>query len=279
MIAGPDGPDPRALTAWAGAVIVIALATDNPATRALLAVAALVMLGRGRRAAGAGRPPVALLGLAVATSVLLNTLLSHTGNNTLVRLPLWLPGVGGRITLEAALFGLDIALGLAACLVAAMTVAVLVEPERLAAALPGPLRRTGAALGAALALVPRLARSIGAIREAQQMRGWRARGLRSWAAVVVPAVLTAVEGSLQLAEAMEARGFGTGPRTAYRVATRSRGDRARLACAATALGLFLAASLTGGDPVWYPYPSPTGPVLAPAVLGACALLILGAWLP
>ncbi len=275
---GADGPDARALALWAAVVVLLALATDDPVVRALLAAGALLMIRRGRRPAGVPRPRLRLVGAAAAASVALNALLSHTGADSLATLPGWLPGVGGALTLEGLLFGVDIALGLAACLLAAMTLGVLVEPEALAAALPGPLRRTGSGLGAALTLVPRIGRSVTAIREAQQMRGWRARGLRSWAAVVVPAVLTAVEGSLQLAETMEARGFGPGPRTVWRDRSWSPADQGRAALALTAAGLVLGASLTGGLPTWYPYPAPTVPALTPLALAACACLGVGAWL-
>src|SRR5258708_12463695 len=83
-------------------------------------------------------------------------------------------------------------------------------------ALPSALSRTGAAIAASLNLVPSVASSFVQVSEAQRLRGWRPRGPRSWAEVVVPVVLTSVEGSIQLAESMEARGFGSGPRTSLR---------------------------------------------------------------
>ncbi|HVA21973.1 MAG TPA: energy-coupling factor transporter transmembrane component T [Candidatus Micrarchaeia archaeon] len=270
------GPDPRALGAWVAAVVLVVLGSDDPVVRVLALAAALLLLARGRGRHAGLRRPLVLVGAAAAGTIVLNTLLSHTGADVVVSLPGWLPGVGGPLTAEALLFGIDIALGLSACLVAALTLARLVEPEALAGALPGPLRHTGAALGAALTLAPRLAQGVTAIREAQAMRGWRPRGLRSWAAVVVPAVLTAIEGSLQLAEAMEARGYGAGRRSAYRERHWGVGDTVLGCCAVLALGLFAAAALTGGNPGWYPYPTPTAPAASPLLLAACAVLVLPA---
>ena len=77
------------------------------------------------------------------------------------------------------------------------------------------LARTGAAIGTALNLIPGIARSATEIRDAQRMRGWRSRRVREWPDLAVPVVLTALEGSITLAEAMEARGYGSGVRTHY----------------------------------------------------------------
>ena len=48
------------------------------------------------------------------------------------------------------------------------------------------------------------------------MRGWRPTGVRAWSDVLMPVALTSIEGSMDLAEAMEARAFGSGPRTGTR---------------------------------------------------------------
>src|SRR5437660_4482691 len=89
-------------------------------------------------------------------------------------------------------------------------------------ALPNAPSRTGTAIAASLNLVPSIVASFAEVSEAQRSRGWRPRGPRSWAEVVVPVVLTSVESSIQLAESMEARGFASTPRTSYE---RSRLDR------------------------------------------------------
>ncbi len=273
---GRAAPDARALALWVAAVVTIALASDDPAARAVCLASALLLLLRRRRGDARLRPLFTLVAVAAVASVVLNTLLSHTGATVLIGIPGWLPGVGGPLTLEAVLFGVDIALGLAACCMAAATLAQLTEPEALAGALPGPLRQTGAALGAALTLAPRLAAGVRTVREAQAMRGWRPRGVRSWAAVVVPAVLTAVEGSLQLAEAMEARGYGPGRRTRYRPSRTGPADALLGGTGVLAIGLFVAAVIGGGAPTWYPYPVPTVPHASPLAYAACALLLLPA---
>lgn len=106
-----------------------------------------------------------------------------------------------------------------------------------------------------MTLVPRLGHSFVSVREAQQMRGWRPRGMRSWTAVVVPSVLTTIEGSVLLAEAMEARAFGSGRRSAL---STSRWRFSDLVVAAGSLSAMVGSVLAlvfGQVPSWQPYPA------------------------
>jgi energy-coupling factor transport system permease protein len=123
-------------------------------------------------------------------------------------------------------------------------------------------------------LVSGFGRTFTEVSDAQRMRGWRPRGLRSWNEVLVPVVLTAIEDSVRLAEAMEARGFGAGRRTSYAAASWSRRDLLVVGAAVGAAGLFIGLRLAGVPVDWYPYPTlylpPINPVL---VLGCLALAV------
>jgi energy-coupling factor transport system permease protein len=220
-----------------------------------------------------------MVGAGSLLTVVLNFLLSHTGDTVLVNVPTWLPVLGGPLTLEAAAYGVDLALGLAACIVAGVSLSLVVEPYQLVDSLPGPLSRTAAALGAAMTLVPRLGHSFVAVREAQQMRGWRAKGLRSWTAIVIPSVLTTIEGSVLLAEAMDARAFGSGPRTALGGSTWKVSDLVVVTASLIAVIAFVVALCLGQIPGWQPYPSLTIPALSwwPAL--CCLLLFTPVLLP
>lgn len=81
-----------------------------------------------------------------------------------------------------------------------------------------PRRFHEPALAAALALsiAPRTIASVSRIREAQRMRGIDIRRLRSLPALAVPVLETGMEDAVTLAESMDARGHGRGPRTRYR---------------------------------------------------------------
>jgi energy-coupling factor transport system permease protein len=63
-------------------------------------------------------------------------------------------------------------------------------------------------LSIALTFIPQTTRSLARIREAQAVRGHRVRGLRDWLPIFVPLLVSGLERSMGLAEAMVARGYG-----------------------------------------------------------------------
>jgi hypothetical protein len=108
------------------------------------------------------------------------------------------------------------------------------------------------------------------------MRGWKPGGLRSWNEVLVPVVLTAIEDSVLLAEAMEARAFGAGRRTSY--ATTRFGGREALVIAAAlaAAAVFIGLRVAGVAMDWYPYPTLSLPPIHPLAVAGCLGLALPA---
>lgn len=263
----------RALLAWVGAVLLVALAGQDPVVRALALLAALLVVVRCRRPGVRVRRALLAVGSASLLAVLLSLLLNHTGATVLFELPPWIPALGGQVTLEGAAYGLDVALGMAACFVAGISLSLVAEPYQLVDSMPPVLSRSAAAVGAAMTLVPRLGHSFLAVREAQQLRGWRPRGVRSWGAVVVPAVVTAIEGSVLLAEAMEARAYGSARRSCSAELSWSRGDLIVLGASLAAVAALLAGLCLGQLAAWQPYPDLTAPSLGPLPLLACLLLL------
>lgn len=263
----------RALAAWSGACLVVALASVNPVYRALAALCALNVLLAGLPEGRSARPVLTGTAIAAGVALLLNPLLNHTGAHAFAALPDWLPGIGGPLTLESLAYGLAAGSGLAAAILAVAPLSLCLEPEDLVDALPRQLERTGAALAAGLNLVPAIGRSLVAVSEAQRMRGWKPRGPRSWPEVVVPVMLTAIEDSLQLAESMEARAFGSGPRTRFRAPRLGPAGALMVAAAAVVATAFVAARLGGRLPDWQPFPVAGWPSVEP-VLVAAALLLL-----
>jgi energy-coupling factor transport system permease protein len=272
----PDtrGLAPRAWLVWSLAAVTVALSTDNPVYRGLVALAALnvllTWLPPGRRI----RPLGLALLFAAAIAALINVLAGHTGADVIARLPNDWPLVGGALTLESVVFGGVLGLGLAAALLAVAPLSLVLEPHDVVDAMPGPLERTGIAVATSLNLVSGFGRTFTEVGDAQRMRGWKPRGLRSWNEVLVPVVLTAIEDSVMLAEAMEARGFGAGRRTSYSGATWTRRDVAIAASAAGAAVLFLGLRLAGVVVDWYPYPTLYLPPINPALVAGCLALAL-----
>ena len=269
--------NPRALAAWSLAGLVVALGTTNPYYRGLVALAGVAVLLRQVRPGTRLRPLFVLLAGAAAGAALINPLLSHLGDDVLFSLPAAIPVAGGPVTVEAAVFGLVAGLGIAASMLAVAPLSLAIESHELINALPRFLERTGTAVSASLHLVPGIARSYTAIREGQLLRGWKPGGPAAWGEVLVPTLLTAIEDSVQLAEAMEARAYGSGPRTSFMVSRWRPADSALVLVAGTVGGGFLLARVLGAGGDWHAYPSLTLPEAQPALLALCLLLFLPAW--
>jgi energy-coupling factor transport system permease protein len=80
--------------------------------------------------------------------------------------------------------------------------------------------QTGVVASIAITFVPQMTSSLKDIREAQAIRGHRFKGLRDLLPLFAPLLTSGLERSMQLAESMEARGFGE--------ATREDGETRRL---------------------------------------------------
>ena len=122
------------------------------------------------------------------------------------------------------------ALRLAAVGLAFAAYALLLDLDRLLQA-AGFARRSVLAVGLATRLVPTLERDAAGFVEALRGRGVEVNGIRGRARLLSPLVAGSLERSLNLAEAMEARGFGRPGRTRAPSAPWSRLDRLVLAAA------------------------------------------------
>lgn len=261
----------RAVAAWSAACLVIALITTNPAYKAMVLAAAIASLAAG---AGLGRMRGLLFAVVLigTFATALNFVSAHLGTTVLFTAPAQIPALGGPYTLEALATGASGGLTVAAAILAAAPFSLMLQSHEVMDALPGSLSRTGAAIAASLNLVPAVSASFLQVSEAQRLRGWRPRGPRSWAEVVVPVVLTSVEGSIQLAESMEARGFGSGRRTSLKPAPLRAPDWLLIAASAAAVVTFVAAHVAGLEADWFPYPTLSAPAVDVRPVLSCLLL-------
>ena len=266
----------RATAAWSAATLGCVLLTNNPVYRGILLLCAVnfvvVVAPRRFRPIGTG------LILAALFAVALNSLLAHAGAHAYAELPAWLPLVGGPLTIESAVYGFDIAIGLVGAVLAAAALSLAADPTELIDALPSWLERTGAALAASLNFVPAIGRTFTAVSDAQRMRGWRPGRLFGWGEVLVPVMLTAIEDSVQLAEAMEARGYGATRRTHYPSGAWGWRDAVVVAGSALALVGMTFTRTTGLVGDWYPYPRLSLPPVEALAVLACLPLVLPALL-
>lgn len=116
------------------------------------------------------------------------------------------------VTMEELELGLLYALRLVAAALAFGAYALLVDHDRLLASL-GFARRSAFTAVLATRLVPTLERDAVGLAEAVRGRGIELSGLASRARLVSPLVAGSLERALNLAESMEARGFGRPGRT------------------------------------------------------------------
>ncbi|MEU9401825.1 energy-coupling factor transporter transmembrane protein EcfT [Streptomyces sp. NPDC048242] len=254
---------PGAWWLWALGLGTAATRTTNPLLLALLVAASGYVVATHRSAAPWARSYAAFAKLAVAVlcvrlafTVLLGSPIPGTHVLfTLPELPLphWAQGIrlGGPVTAEALLFSGYNGLKLAALLICVGAANALSSPARLLKSLPGALYEAGVAVVVALTFAPHLIADVRRLRAARRLRGRPDRGVRGLLQVGLPVLEGALERSVALAAAMDARGFG---RTAE-VPARVRRTTAALTlggllgvCAGT-YGLLTAEGGTYGLPV------------------------------
>ena len=196
----------RAWLVWLAAALLVAMTATNP----LYLFIVLLCVALVRASHGTGNSlPAWRFGLAVVGfSTFYNALLTHLGDTALITLPRAIPLVGGPVTLEAAAFGASRGLALWTILAVSSTFNDILSPYELVRLTPRFLRQAGLVISISLAFVPQTIRSLREIREAQAIRGHQLRGIRDLTALLVPLLADSLEKAVQLAEAMEARGYG-----------------------------------------------------------------------
>jgi energy-coupling factor transporter transmembrane protein EcfT len=220
---------PTAALALLAACVAAALLADHWIS--VLALT-LVLLGVCLRAPRARRWPYLLGTLTSALGVfLLSPLAAAIGSH-----PLWtgptLPVIGPLdVTSEELREAAVQALRLAAVGFAFAAYALLLDHDRLVRA-AGFARRTTLGVALATRLVPTLERDAAGLVEALRGRGIAVAGARGHARLLSPLLAGSLERGLNLAEAMEARGYGRPGRTRVPEPAWAPRDRIALACAA-----------------------------------------------
>ncbi|WP_433221404.1 CbiQ family ECF transporter T component [Dactylosporangium sp. CS-047395] len=222
----PRAVHPGAWWLWALGLATAASRTTNPIILALIATAAGVVVARRRTDA-----PWALafrlyliLGALIVTSRLLFRVIFGGGGGTHILvslpeipLPAWAAGIRlfGPVAAEELLAGLYDGLRLATMLVCLGAANALANPKRLLKLVPAALYEAGTAVIVALSVAPQLAESVLRVRRARRLRGGAGKGVRALRAILLPVLADALDRSLTLAAAMDARGYaraGTTPK-------------------------------------------------------------------
>lgn len=209
---------PGAWWLWALGLATAASRTTNPLLLAVvLGVVGLVVARRRTEAPWArGFTSYLVLGLVVVgVRVLFRVLLGgQDGGAVLFTLPeVPLPEaaggirLGGAVSLAGVLAATYDGLRLATLLICVGAANALANPKRLLKAVPGALAEVGAAIVVALSVAPQLIESIQRVRRARRLRG-AAKGPRAVRSILMPVLEDALDRSLALAAAMDARGYG-----------------------------------------------------------------------
>jgi energy-coupling factor transport system permease protein len=204
---------------WALGLAGAASRTTNPLLLGLiLAVAGYVVAARRTDAPWAGsfgvflRLALVVICIRTAFHVLLGGVSGTTVLVTLpeVTLPEWAQGIrfGGEVSAEGLASAVYDGLRLGVLLACVGAANALANPKRMLRSLPAALYEVSVAVVVALSTAPQLVASTRRIRRAQALRGGTARGWRGARAVLVPVLEDAFERSLELAAAMDSRGYG-----------------------------------------------------------------------
>jgi energy-coupling factor transport system permease protein len=197
---------PAASVALLGALAVAAFLVDRLAVLALLTLVLLAVCLRAPR----GRRRMYLLGTLISASgvFVLTPFFETLGSH-----PLWtgpvVPVLGQLdVTREELSSAAENALRLACVGLAFAAYALLLDHDRLLSA-----ARFARPAALATRLLPTLERDASGFVEALRGRGVEVAGLRGRAALLSPLLASSLERGLNLAEAMEARGYGRPGRT------------------------------------------------------------------
>ena len=223
---------PVSAAALLGALAAAALLADRWESAAGIAV--LLLLVCLRAPAGRRRPYLAGTLVTALTVFLLTPLVETEGLHALWTGPA-VPVLGTLdVTAEEVRNGAFQALRLAAVGLAFAAYALLLDHDRLLRSAAGA-RRSLLAVALAIRLVPTLERDAAGLVEALRGRGVRVAGARGHAALLAPLLAGSLERGQNLAEAMEARGYGRPGRTRLPSEPWHSVDRLALAAAALAV--------------------------------------------
>lgn len=162
------------------------------------------------------------VGLVMALMALvLNPLVMHAGENVIWRGPR-LPVLGEiTITLEAVSYGAAMGVRLLALISVFCLYNLMVHPDKVLGLFSRFAAKSALLLSLATRLFPLMVRRMESIREAQVARGVDFSSgtlgvkLARYLSLLNILVVTALEDALEIAEAMQARAFGSGRRSAY----------------------------------------------------------------
>lgn len=234
---------------WAIGLAVSVIRFDSPVFTVVCVGAVAVVVFRNREDAPWGKSfnwtiKISLWILAIRTviGVLIGVPIPGTTLFTLPRLPLpdWMPGIriGGAVTLERISSAVSEGIIICGIIIIFGAAASLTSPHRLLRVMPVYIYEFAISVVIATSVLPQLVSSVSRIRQAQKLRGQSLRGFSSWKRVAIPLLEESLARSLDLAAAMDSRGYGVSrKRSRYRPITWRKADLAVIATSLCVLSL------------------------------------------
>ena len=209
---------------WLLAAMLATLSTRNPFYLALVLAVALVVGRTIRRKAESSsashdnseirNPKSEFSGLwriVIIVTLIVSVfkgLSNHLGETVLFVIPDWVPPpFAGPITLEAMVSAWLDALTLITMLAVFAAFSAGADYYAMLRSVPSAMRGAGLITSIGITFVPQTIVRWGEIREAQALRGHRVRRIADLLPLVIPLLAGGMERSMNLAEAMEARGY------------------------------------------------------------------------
>lgn len=210
---------PLAWWIWAGSIaIAIAKTSSVPLALGIVGAVAIVVWKKSENAPWSKsfqwslRLGIWIIGIRTLTGILIGVPTAGRKLFTIPQIPLptWMPGVriGGMVTAERLIATAHDGIIIASIIAVLGAAASLASPHRLLRSLPVMVYEFGVAVVIATSVLPQLVSSSARIREAQRLRGQDLRGLKAWRRLALPLLEDALSRSLDLAAAMDSRGYG-----------------------------------------------------------------------
>jgi energy-coupling factor transporter transmembrane protein EcfT len=158
----------------------------------------------------------------------------------IIYLPAWMPGIriGGDVTLERLSSSISEGIIICSIIVIFGAASSLTSPHRLLRVLPVYVYEFGISIVIATSALPQLVSSVKRIRTAQRLRGQRTSGLKAFRRIALPLLEESLSRSLDLAAAMDSRGYGINKkRSRYRPIKFARIDAAIISMGLLVVGL------------------------------------------
>ena len=215
--------NPFSKLVWVATIFVLSLIFNHPLYLLLLFVSTLPMV----IAAKVWREWASIMKLAVylcLAIIIINALVSYHGSHVLWQASFRIPPLGAPIiTLEAVFFGVGMSLRLLAVISAFAILTSTVHPDDIMLAMIKLKLPYKSVLVTSLStrFIPTLIDDVECISDVQRSRGLEldrgslAQKIRSRMAIMIPLLSNSLDRTVQVAEAMESRAFGSGEKRSF----------------------------------------------------------------